>query len=77
MSLIKVLRQQAEDARRAELTRALRQMPESPDGYLDATESLNLSIVKKLLHHATTSQKRQVGNSQLEAIGDIYQLKGE
>ena len=75
--LIKVLRQQAEDARKVELTRALKQMPQLPAGYLGVIEAMTQSIVNKLLHHPTASLKRQSGKSQLEAIRDIYQLKDE
>ena len=75
--LIRVLRRQAEDARKVELTRALRQMPDLPAEYSNVVEALTKSIVKKLLHPPTASLKRQAGRSQLEAIRDIYQLKNE
>ncbi|MCH8063581.1 MAG: glutamyl-tRNA reductase [Chloroflexi bacterium] len=75
--LIRDLRQQAEEARKGELARALRQMPDLPAEYLKVVEALTQSIVNKLLHHPTASLKRQAGGSQLEAIRDIYQLKHE
>lgn len=75
--LIRVLRQQAEDARKAELARALKQMPDLPLEYRAVIESLTQSIVKKLLHPPTASLKRQASTSQFEAIRDIYQLKNE
>ena len=75
--LIRVLRRQAEDARKVELTRALRRMPDLPAEYFEVIEDLTQSIVNKLMHHPTASLKRQSGRSQLEAIRDIYQLKNE
>ena len=73
--LIRDLRQQAEEARKGELTRALKQMPDLPAEYLEVIEALTQSIVNRLLHHPTASLKPQAVGSQLEAIRDIYQLK--
>lgn len=67
--LIKRVRGQAEAIRKAELERALRNLPELGGQDLEQIDRLTRSIVKKLLHHPTLHLRQQAA----QANGDTDQ----
>ena len=75
--IIKTLRQQAEEIRQAELSRALRRMPDLPSEHREAVEALTRAIVNKMLHDPTVFLKQRADKSQLEAARDLFQLWDE
>ena len=75
--IIKTLRQQAEDIRKREMERALREMPDMPDEHVEVVEALTRSIVKKLLHGPTAFLKQQADKSKLKAARDLFRLWDE
>ena len=72
--VIKTLRQQAEEIRRAELERAIDRMPGIPPEHLEVMDALTRSIVNRLLHDPTEFLKRGADRSQIQAVRDLFRL---
>ena len=75
--IVKTLWQQAEDLRKRELGRALRDMPDLSEEHREVVEALTQSIVKKLLHEPTVFLKQRANKSQLDAVRDLFRLWDE
>ena len=71
---IRAIRQNAEDIRQRELTRAMDMLDDLTPQNRQVVESLTRSIVKKILHDPTDSLKNGAPKSQIRAAKDLFRL---
>ena len=72
--IIKTLQHQAEEIRKREMDRALRDMPDMSPEHAQVVDALTRAIVKKILHDPTVFLKDRADKSQLQAARDLFRL---